>query len=70
MAVLSGNTVVVNPATGAPTALVAGSTLPDWADGLVGQHLLGGKTKQEPKSEPDLEPDSNESGPKRTARKK
>lgn len=38
--VLNDNTVVRNPATGAPVLLPEGSELPEWAEDLVGQHLL------------------------------
>jgi hypothetical protein len=40
MATLIENTVVVNPETGQPVLLAATGELPDWADGLVGDHLL------------------------------
>lgn len=37
---LTVNTVVVDPATGAPAALAAGDDVPDWATSLVGDHLI------------------------------
>jgi hypothetical protein len=40
MATLIENTVVVHPETGEPTLLAATGELPDWAVGLVGDHLL------------------------------
>lgn len=39
---LTGRTVVLNPHTGGTTFLEAGQALPDWAGGLVGEHLLDG----------------------------
>lgn len=38
--ILSANTVVANPASGDIVPLLAGSRLPDWAEGLVANHLL------------------------------
>lgn len=38
--VLTDTTLVRDPATGAPRLLSVGSPLPDWAEGLVGDHLL------------------------------
>jgi hypothetical protein len=45
MATLTENTVIRHPKTGEPTLLAATGELPDWAIGLVGDHLLdhGGK---------------------------
>ncbi|GAB3304276.1 hypothetical protein EK0264_03725 [Epidermidibacterium keratini] len=40
MAKLKATVIVRNPKTGAVTALLAGSAVPDWAEGLVGDHLL------------------------------
>lgn len=40
MAKLNANTTLVHPATLEVTALVAGDEVPDWADGLVGDHLV------------------------------
>ena len=40
MATLTATTVVTHPDSGQPVALIAGDALPDWADGLVGDHLL------------------------------
>lgn len=37
---LTGTTIVVNPATYLSEVLLAGSDLPEWAAGLVGNHLL------------------------------
>lgn len=37
---LTGTTIVVNPTTYSAEVLLAGSELPDWASGLVGDHLL------------------------------
>lgn len=39
---LIDNTVVVHPKTGSPVLLAATGELPDWAVGLVGDHLLDG----------------------------
>lgn len=47
MPTLSGNTVVAHPKTGAPTVLLAGDEIPEWAlsqepgkPGLIGDHLI------------------------------
>jgi hypothetical protein len=40
MAKLTDNTVVAHPDTGAPTVLLKGDDVPDWAKGLVGNHLV------------------------------
>jgi hypothetical protein len=40
MAVLNGNTIVVNPETGAGVVLLAGDEVPDWAESLIGDHLV------------------------------
>ena len=40
MARLNANTFVVGPDLAGPTFLAAGDELPDWAVGLVGDHLL------------------------------
>ena len=40
MSELIRTTIVVNPATTIAEVLLEGSTLPSWAEGLVGDHLL------------------------------
>lgn len=42
MANLSGNTIVTHPETGSPVVLLEGEEIPDWADGLIGDHLIEG----------------------------
>lgn len=42
MAKLSGNTIVAHAKTGEPVVLLAGEDVPDWADGLIGDHLIEG----------------------------
>ena len=54
---LTGTTVVVNPTTHTPEVLLAGTDLPDWADGLVGSHLL------DPESEPEPDPAADHAEP-------
>ena len=44
MAILTANTVVVGPSSGVPVALLAGSEMPEWAAGIVGEHLLADDT--------------------------
>ena len=39
MARLTANTVVTNPDTLVVTALAAGDEVPEWAQGLIGDHL-------------------------------
>jgi hypothetical protein len=52
---LTDNTIVVHPDTGQPVLLVATGDLPDWAEGLVGDHLLD--SKPAPAREPEREPE-------------
>jgi len=40
MAKLTANTIVVHPESGQPVLLAADGDLPDWAEGMVGDHLL------------------------------
>lgn len=40
MAKVTGNVALRDPATGAIVVLNTGDEVPDWADGLVGPHLL------------------------------
>lgn len=40
MAKLNANTTLVHPSTLEATAIAAGDEVPDWADGLVGDHLV------------------------------
>lgn len=61
---LTGTTVVVNPTTYQPEVLLAGSDLPDWADGLVGDHLLAEPDQAEPDPvEPEPSPAESEPEP-------
>lgn len=45
MAKLIGTTVVAHPETGEPAVLLEGIDLPEWANDLVGEHLLDEKPK-------------------------
>jgi hypothetical protein len=40
MGSLSSNTVLTHPETGVPVSLLKGQEIPDWAEGLVGDHLV------------------------------
>lgn len=42
---LIANTIVTHPQTGTPVLLAGGGDLPDWAEGLVGDHLLDKPSK-------------------------
>ena len=42
MGSLTGNTVLTHPETGVPVSLLKGQEIPDWAEGLVGDHLMEG----------------------------
>lgn len=42
MTKLNSNTVVTHPETGAPAVLLSGEDVPDWAEGLIGDHLIEG----------------------------
>lgn len=37
---LAATTLVMHPVTQTPTPLLAGSEVPEWAEGMVGDHLL------------------------------
>lgn len=56
---LIANVVLRHPVTGDPTVLTEGSDLPDWAVGLIGDHVLEGVP--EPVEEPATDPDDPES---------
>jgi len=43
MPTLSDNTVIAHPDTGAPVALLKGQEVPDWAEELIGDHLIEGE---------------------------
>jgi hypothetical protein len=47
---LTGRTLLAHPETGDRILLEGGQDLPDWAEGLVGPHLL---EEAEPPTEPD-----------------
>lgn len=59
---LTGNTAVMRPDTLEVVTLAEGDDLPEWADGLVGAHLLVEEEKPKRparrKSDADGEPDS------------
>lgn len=40
MATVTDNTIVVNPETGAAVVLAAGADVPEWAEDMVGDHLV------------------------------
>lgn len=40
MGSLADNTVLTHPETGVPISLLKGQEIPDWAEGLVGDHLI------------------------------
>ena len=40
MARLTANTVLVDPTSGDLVSLPAGASLPEWAEGLVGDHMI------------------------------
>lgn len=42
---LSANTILQEPGTFQPTVLYAGDEVPDWATGLLGDHLLETETE-------------------------
>lgn len=55
MATLVANTTVRGE-NGFPVVLTAGSELPEWAEGLVGEHLLTGGVKKPAKTAVKSEP--------------
>lgn len=57
MGSLAGNTVLTHPETGAPVSLLKGQEIPDWADGLVGDHLIEGNDDDASSSEATVTPD-------------
>lgn len=58
MATLTGNAVIRDPATGSPAVLLAGEEIPDWATGLVGDHLIEGSAEAESEDADVLPPTS------------
>lgn len=48
MAKLTANTVVRHPESGEPVALLEGTDLPEWAEKLVGPHVLDVPEKPAP----------------------
>jgi hypothetical protein len=52
---LAASTVVTNPNTGAPTVLEAGAEVPDWAEGLLEDHLFEADTPREVAEEADVD---------------
>jgi hypothetical protein len=57
MAKLSGNTIVAHPETAVPTVLLAGEQVPEWAEGLIGDHLIANATDEEDEQAPDPDGD-------------
>lgn len=51
--ILTGTTVLPDPTTLLPLVLRAGDELPDWADGMVGGHLLGEAGEAPAETEPE-----------------
>ena len=52
--ILTGTTVLPDPTTLLPLVLRAGDELPDWADGMVGGHLLGEAGEAPAETEPEV----------------
>jgi hypothetical protein len=52
---LAASTVVTNPETGAPTVIEAGAEVPDWAEGLLEDHLFEADTPREVAEEADVD---------------
>jgi hypothetical protein len=52
---LAASTVVTNPNTGAPTVIEAGAEVPDWAEGLLEDHLFEADTPREVAEEADVD---------------
>jgi len=48
VAKLNANTTLVHPSTLEATAIAAGDEVPDWADGLVGDHLIEDEKPKRP----------------------
>ena len=53
MARLLGNTVLRDPSTGDLVSVAAGEDVPQWAEGLVGAHLLDTPPESEKADQPD-----------------
>lgn len=61
--ILTANVLLTHPETGERHLLKDGSTLPDWADGIVGEHVLRDvRGEQVPTDEPGPKPPKR-SGP-------
>jgi hypothetical protein len=58
MATLNSNTIVAHPETGAPTVLLSGDEVPDWAAELIGDHLLASAADKEGDQTPDPDADA------------
>lgn len=52
--ILTGATVLPDPTTLLPLVLRKGDELPDWADGMVGGHLLGEVGEAPAETEPEV----------------
>ena len=50
---VTANTLLRDPSTGDLVSVAAGEDLPEWADGLVGAHLLDAPVEPEKTDEPD-----------------
>ena len=50
---VTANTLLRDPSTGDLVPVAAGEDLPQWADGLVGAHLLDAPVEPEKTDEPD-----------------
>lgn len=53
MARLLGNTVLRDPSTGDLVSVAAGEDVPQWAEGIVGAHLLDTPTESEESDQPE-----------------
>jgi hypothetical protein len=52
---LAASTVVTNPNTGAPTVIEAGAEVPEWAEGLLEDHLFEADTPREVAEDADVD---------------
>lgn len=43
---LIGNTILAHSETGEPVVLLAGEDVPEWAEGLIGEHLIEGADEE------------------------
>ena len=52
--------MVRNPESGDIVALLGGTEVPEWAESLIGEHLIAGKAEAAEQTEPDADADAED----------